>query len=284
MLHYKTKDFDKWDDFMNFYRGQIYQEDDSIEWIFRGQLPLGKGEPELATSLERALKSVEINLKDARQVEKRLEREFKRRFPIYVLKAPPEDANLEWFALMQHHGAPTRLLDWTYSFWVATYFAIEKRNYANDKYVVWAMNLDKLKHLAEGVLVKGGQLTVLDNYRIFRSEAAFSALFLQEPQPTPFIWSVSPMNLSERLAIQQGMFLCPGDITYSFEDNLSALGDLQDTLLKVVLRGKDVRKSALKHLHSMNMSSATLFPGLDGFARSLWMKLPILMNARVPSL
>src|SRR5438093_2893211 len=33
---------------------------------------------------------------------------------------------LEWLALMQHYGAPTRLLDFTYSFWIALFFAFEE--------------------------------------------------------------------------------------------------------------------------------------------------------------
>src|SRR6058998_3676205 len=33
---------------------------------------------------------------------------------------------LEWLALMQHYGAPTGLLDFTRSFWIALFFAFEE--------------------------------------------------------------------------------------------------------------------------------------------------------------
>lgn len=48
----------------------------------------------------------------------------------------PEDV-IEWLALMQHFGAPTRLLDFTQSPYVATYFAVED---ATEDSVIWAVN------------------------------------------------------------------------------------------------------------------------------------------------
>ncbi len=49
------------------------------------------------------------------------------------------------FCLSQHHGIPTRLLDWTYNSMVAAYFAAEKHNSNCDKISVWAINSKFLK-------------------------------------------------------------------------------------------------------------------------------------------
>jgi hypothetical protein len=51
-------------------------------------------------------------------------REFMRRAHHYLADVPENGSWFEWLALMQHHGAPTRLLDWTYSPAIAVHFAL----------------------------------------------------------------------------------------------------------------------------------------------------------------
>ena len=84
---------------------------------------------------------------------------------------------------------------------------------------------------------------------------------------------MNPCRLNERLVIQQGVFLCPGDISIPFEDNLAELlsGDgSHDAFTKFKINVDSTQRyEILQHLHRMNMNRATLFPGLDGFAQSL---------------
>jgi len=111
-------------------------------WVFRGQkckvLPL-------KTSLERCCNREGINAIDT---ENHLLREFKRTYHLYARHIPEQnlivgDSTIEWISLMQHHGAPTRLLDFTYSIYVAAYFALEKADpetHPNGSCAIWAMN------------------------------------------------------------------------------------------------------------------------------------------------
>ncbi len=82
-------------------------------WIFRGD----KGS-DLKTSLEKACDRFEIDLQHDKgrrnglrspELEQKLIREFQRRYHFYAKHVPNDNDYLEWLALMQHHGAPTRL-------------------------------------------------------------------------------------------------------------------------------------------------------------------------------
>jgi NAD(P)-dependent dehydrogenase (short-subunit alcohol dehydrogenase family) len=70
-------------------------------------------------------------------------REFKRRYHHYALHIRQLSHDLEWLSVMQHHGAPTRLLDWTYSLHVAAYFGAESAIATEDAdAAIWLLNDD----------------------------------------------------------------------------------------------------------------------------------------------
>ena len=67
---------------------------------------------------------------------------FKRGAPALQANLPNQDDHIAWLFLMQHHGAPTRLLDWSKNVLVALYFAVFE-NLASDG-ELWAMYPDEL--------------------------------------------------------------------------------------------------------------------------------------------
>ena len=77
---------------------------------------------DLLTSLDRFYK---LRKDDIRKIENNFLREFQRRYHNYSPKILEKSNRIEWWALMQHYGTPTRLLDCTYSFYVAVLFALE---------------------------------------------------------------------------------------------------------------------------------------------------------------
>lgn len=304
--HYAEEGISGWDQLTECekkHRSDFDVKGKKTEWIFRGQKDGMWG---LRTTLEEAIGKIGIDTKELRakykcaeefreeydkklnellekglngksihDIESDLIRKFQRQYHHYDLRSPKRDDVTEWLALMRHHGAPVRLLDWTYSFYVAVFFAIEE---SEGDCAVWA--LDK-RVIINKVLGRCGEDSVLPWYPrecltrdidVLKSttwEIVFSR------SPTPFVFPLNPFRLNERLVIQQGDFLCPGDLRQTFEDNLAAVlpgakNGSDYKLFKYVVRfDVKARKEILQNLHRMNINRATLFPGLDGFAQSL---------------
>lgn len=235
-------------------------------WVFRGQRDAAWG---LTTSLHRAIADFGILPENAEKTEVGLFCRFRRQAHHYLgVLTPNDDQVIEWLSLMQHFGAPTRLQDWTYSLFVAAFFALET---AGGPSAVWAVRRELLLSAMErklpGPFVSG---LLRDGYE--DNGNSFIEFFARDPA-IPLVCPVNPYRLNERLAIQQGLFLVAGDITQSFEENLNASisdADSGGCITKLILPGTlAFRSEALGKLHGMNVNAATLFPGLDGFARSL---------------
>ena len=86
-------------------------------WMFRGH---ARSDWKLETSLERRTKT---NRALAHTIETQMIAEFKRKAGNYSIREP--QTLVEWLSLMQHYGAPTRVLDWTQSPYVAAFFRLE---------------------------------------------------------------------------------------------------------------------------------------------------------------
>jgi hypothetical protein len=85
-----------------------------------------------------------------------------------------------------------------------------------------------------------------------------------------FVKAENPFHLNERLTAQQGLFLCPADLESSFVDNLTAMSGWQDNVVKLCLElDSQSAKEFARNLKSMNLSFTAMFPGLEGFARSI---------------
>jgi hypothetical protein len=261
MFQVQTRSIEKWEALIEEFNSTF---DSGNDWIFRGQ---ADAEWSLSTSLERTAEMYSIPRRDLQYREGGLIRRFKRQYYHYFQDTPDEGDYIEWLAVMQHYGAPTRLLDWTYSFFPAVFFAVEKRT---SKAAVWALNTTILERKLEE---KNSSLyKYFRDSRNIRTLAEFKNTFARNP-PIAFVQKVNPYRLNQRLILQQGVFLCPGNIEKPFEENLAAVigqNPTEDTLIKLTIsEDLNFRKDLLKRLHRMNMNRATLFPGLDGFAGSL---------------
>ena len=249
-------------------------------WLFRGM----RRDHDLQTSLERVLVESAIPLDGAEGVERKLLKLFKRRAHHHVHPLPSDGDTLGWLALMQHYGAPTRLLDWTYSFYVAAFFALAESTSTppatRAPAVVWALYREAFK-LTDQAPVAGaaydaavrcgsvsGDTGRSDADTTYDGILAYLQSVMEKPEPS--IWAVNSYRLNERVSVQQGVFLCPGDVRVPFEDNLRAGHPSSKVLVRFEFSARHGAMSEmLEVLNRMNVNFASLFPGLDGFARSL---------------
>ena len=237
------------------------------KWIFRGQRSERWG---LTTSLERAIRRFRRGGVPVSTLDGGMLRQFQRRAHHYLPEIPPKAAWLEWLALMQHHGAPTRLMDWTYSFYVALFFALEE---ANGRCAIWALDLDWVDRRLRERLPADAWEQISKHDRNLEDPKTFQQLFARpKGDRIPLVCGVNPFRLNQRLSIQQGVFLCAGDISKTFEENLTAMyagNEAKKPLLKCVITlDRPAMQDAVQRLININMTRTSLFPGLDGFARS----------------
>ncbi len=233
------------------------------KWAFRGQRD---ADWPLKASIERAARRYPGTAEDY------VESEFKRRAHHYLFDLPDDQDDLEWLALIQHYGAPTRLLDWTRSAYVAAFFAAESANFPKP-FAIWAVDQERVN--AEALAMLGlndpggdNNLGSRENFRRIYRDPQPENLYLAAP--------VQPYRMNERLTIQQGLFLCANNPLMGFDKCLKRLLDHASErheashrwLHKLVVK-PETRSDLLLTLNRMNINFAALFPGLDGFARSL---------------
>jgi len=130
---------DTWKQFQDLVSARFFDK----QWVFRGQ---SQYDWRLETSLERAVVRYREGEPDGsypvshpNKFEPQLLQGFQRRANHYMSDVPAHGERLEWLALMQHYGVPTRLLDWTISPYVALYFALEK-SVLNSDCAIWVVD------------------------------------------------------------------------------------------------------------------------------------------------
>jgi hypothetical protein len=176
---FNEKQAENWTDLFTFYNDKFTERE--TQWIFRG---LPDANYKLETTLERVRTRFDKSLTDASVMEKKMIRQFKRQGHLYLENPPKDDDTIEWLALMQHFGAPTRLLDWTYSFFVALFFAVEK---SEKRCAVWAINVDWVIKTAKSV--REDDFKILRHKDPYLKSGYFFDLVFDKQPPRLVLWS-----------------------------------------------------------------------------------------------
>jgi hypothetical protein len=173
----------------------------------------------------------------------------------------------EWEVLIaaQHHGLPTRMLDWTYSPMVAAHFAtIEAKRDADC--AVWRLDwkgVHRYFRLPERALL------IQDLEEIFGKDRPFTPWMLFEPRTRerPFACMIEPPSLDARIATQAATFTLCSDNRRSFDSFLEASG-LSSALTRFVIPARAVSRLR-DQLDLVSVDERRLFPDLDGLASYL---------------
>jgi hypothetical protein len=152
----------------------------------------------------------------------------------------------EWWTLGQHYGLVTPMLDWSYSPYVALYFAFLDAPGADaDARCVWVLHPKRVQELNARA---AGQV---------ESGATQVGLRILDPL----------VDENARLVNQNGIFTC-GPVGVTVDDWIRKTSGEHEALavIKVVIPGDD-RENCLRHLNQMNINHVTLFPDLEGASR-----------------
>lgn len=238
-------------------------------WAFRGQ---SDASWPLLSALPRRLLHIDVPPAQWRQREERATRIFRRKAHVYFADRAVLDDDLRCLAIMQHHGAPTRLLDFTKSPFVAAFFALEQAPgdaavYALNTPWIWAAGPDFDRSLTRDQIDP-------------RIPGNFERYFAVNRLPV--VWFGEPMEMDRRLVAQSGLLVVPGVLEQPLDVLLNEYARGQ-VLVERVLIGREVRSEVMHELYRMNITQATLFPDLEGLARSIvyeleedWPPLPPL--------
>jgi hypothetical protein len=252
---------------LNHWKSFVDEIDHLNGWAFRGEV---SATWPLMTSLARRLMAYcpDHGLWPLREM--RALRIFRRKAHNYLQDEYQLKDDLRSLSLMQHHGAPTRLLDFSKSPYVAAFFALE---HASSDAAVYALNTPMLWSAAPRALPA---LTrdVIDP----RVDGHFERYFL--PNTNPVIWVGEPAEMDRRLVAQSGLFVIPGRIDLPLEELLDSY-DLRTELLTKYVLSIDMRREAMEALYRMNVTYANLFPDLEGLARASAYELEMVWDKLV---
>jgi hypothetical protein len=245
----ETIEITSWDDFENMVRGHEFRD-----WVYRGEATASWT---LKSSLYRAFEYAEQITSMAKGKPKKIARlrheaaalrKFQSVAHQFGVPLPKDSDPLEWLAIMQHFGGPTRMLDVTFSPYVAAYFAIETGSGPASIYCIQP----KLFHMHN--------LDLLKNKKTIRK-----ALFTKDDNG--LMYAYEPRFATARSLAQQGAFLVAGSLRHSHEEIVQEFGISKPEGFKLIIPPR-LRYEGLRFLRRMNITATMLFPDIAGYCRS----------------
>jgi hypothetical protein len=181
-------------------------------------------------------------------------------------EAAPADSVWNWLALAQHHGVPTRLLDWTYSPYVALHFATARVESFDRDGVVWLVDYVRAQDEAPAQLREVLREQEMNVFTAELLEQAAGGLDeLERLADEDYVLFLEPPSLDDRIVNQYALFALMSRPQVRLDDWLESRPELGRRLIVPAELKWEVRDK----LDQANITERVLFPGLDGLSRWL---------------
>ncbi len=207
------------------------------QWVFRGH-------SDSAHTLKPSVGRDKHTSETRQKYEKSLFDIFCREARSHTTLVPEDD--WEWLSIAQHHGLPTRLLDWTHNPLAALFFAVER----NEKH--------------DGVLF-ALQASTKASERV----RGLSPFEIQRPV------KLYPNFVSPRIRAQEGLFVACPDIELPLDQQLPSTWHIETFSIP-----SHAKANIRYELFRLGVHSSSLFPDIDGLASRLkWQHQVSPLNA-----
>ena len=242
---------DSWSELLDELYADSWQENirrHRSKYAFRG---LSSSEYDLKTSLTRLGG-------DFRSLEFHLIRNFKK---YSRLPATPDFTDWTWLTLAQHHGLPTRLLDWTYSPFIAMHFATANLDRFDLDGAIWCVDFAALhRTLPQSI----EQVLAREQANAFTiemlSETATKLSGFDSIGAEDFALFFEPPSMDERIVNQFALH----SVISNPRAQLDQLLERYPEYYKRVIIPSKLKWEVRDKLDQANINERVMFPGLEG--------------------
>jgi hypothetical protein len=170
----------------------------------------------------------------------------------------------EWYFLMQHYGAPTRLLDWTDSPLIALFFALNEHPGDYDA-AVWMLDPWWLNHkMRKGI--DGPMEADWEEAQPYLPDV--EQAFVRDDVGPTVPAAIEPPHVDRRLAVQQSRFVIFGKTKDLARTNAAREPAQTRRLAKIVIPSGSVQ-AIQEELENAGFTMSTLFPDLEHLSKEL---------------
>lgn len=222
-----------------------------------------RGMPDVSFKMTTSLK------RNCKHLQSQLEPSMLKNFAKYAVIEDPSIASSVWRQMItgQHHGLPTRLLDWTQSALVGLHFAVTEDSLDEmDTHdcMVWRIDIDEIHSL---VPEKYQEVLRKNKAEVFSVDmltaAAISLEEYDRDMEDRAMVVIEPPSINQRIVNQYSFF----SVIPTAMDNVEVFLDkYTEGSVKYIISAK-LRWRVRDMLDQLNMSERIFYPGLDGLSK-----------------